>query len=80
MRKATAGGVICLAASLTFAATVLLAQSQPGKNAHITPLNLKTGLWQTTMTGKYSDKMFLRDRAEIHFDGYRRGSEGLRRG
>lgn len=62
MRKAIAVGVTCLAA-LGFAATVLLAQSQSRKpttdaakaaSAQLTPLNMKTGLWQTTMTGKYS--------------------------
>ena len=47
-----------------FAATALLAQSQSRKpttdvgcraaSAQLTPLNMKTGLWQTTMTGKYS--------------------------
>ena len=54
MREATAVGVICLAASLVFAATVLVAQSQPGKSEQITPLNMTTGLWQTTMTVKYT--------------------------
>jgi hypothetical protein len=64
MRNATAGWMICLAASFGLAATVLLAQSQSTKPApsasavaasnQITPLNMKTGLWQTTMTGKYT--------------------------
>ena len=54
MRKRMTVGVICLAASLVFASTVLLAQSQSGASAQITPLNMKTGLWQTTMTGKYT--------------------------
>lgn len=66
MRKAMAVGVVFLAACVVFAAT-LLAQSQ-SKNrvpdteaaqakalaAQITPLNMKTGLWQTTTTGKSS--------------------------
>jgi hypothetical protein len=43
MRKAIALGVIGLAASLAFAATEKLQ-----------PLNVKTGLWQTTMTAKYT--------------------------
>jgi hypothetical protein len=46
MRKGMTTGAICVA----FAAVVLLAQS----NEQITPLNMKTGGWQTTMTGKYS--------------------------
>ena len=41
MRKAIALGVICLAASLAFAATEVLQ-----------PLNVKTGLWETTQTVK----------------------------
>jgi uncharacterized protein DUF3617 len=62
MRKTTVGWMVCLAA-LGFAATVLLAQSQSRKpttdaakaaSAQLTPLNMKTGVWQTTMTGKYS--------------------------
>lgn len=60
MRKEIAVGVICLAA-LGFAATALLAQSRKpttdaakAASAQLTPLNMKTGLWQTTMTGKYS--------------------------
>lgn len=66
MRKATAVWTVCLAASFVFAATVLLAQTQSKRSAPnasathtdatainaITPLNMKTGLWQTTMTGK----------------------------
>lgn len=50
MRKAIAVGVIGLAACLAFAATVLLAQSQSKKPAseQLTPLKVKTGLWQTT--------------------------------
>lgn len=63
MRKATAGWMVCLAASFGLAATVLPAQSQskraPSASAvaasnQITPLNMKTGLWQTTTTGKYT--------------------------
>jgi hypothetical protein len=69
MGKATAAWTICLAVSFGFAGTVLLAQSQSKKSvpnasaihtdataieAQITPLNMKPGLWQTTMTGKYS--------------------------
>ncbi|HKV61827.1 MAG TPA: DUF3617 family protein [Candidatus Acidoferrum sp.] len=69
MKKAIGVAVICLAASVAFAATVLLAQSQsktPAQDAsathtnakvasvQITPLNAKTGLWQTTMNAKYS--------------------------
>jgi len=62
MRKTTVGWMVCLAA-LGFAATALLAQSQSGKpttdaakaaSAQLTPLSMKTGVWQTTMTGKYS--------------------------
>ena len=62
MRKTTVGWMVCLAA-LGFAATALLAQSQSGKpttdaakaaSAQLTPLNIKTGLWQETETGKYS--------------------------
>ncbi len=63
MRKATAGWMVCLAASFGLAATVLLAQSQPKKNVpnasatrsnvtqartQLKPLNVKTGLWQMT--------------------------------
>ena len=69
MRKATAGWAVCLAASFGLAGTVLLAQSQsktavPNASAthtdatairaQITPLNMKTGVWQTALTGKYS--------------------------
>jgi hypothetical protein len=67
MRKTTAVWTVGLAASFVFAATVLLAQqskrSAPNASATrtdatavpppLTPLNMKTGLWQTTMTGKY---------------------------
>jgi hypothetical protein len=56
MRKVTVVGVVGLAASLAFAATVLLAQSQSGKpaSAQLTPLNVKTGLWQDTVATKYT--------------------------
>ncbi|HEV2222457.1 MAG TPA: hypothetical protein VGR84_05590, partial [Candidatus Acidoferrales bacterium] len=62
MRKTTVGRMVCLAA-LGLAATALLAQSQSRKptteaakaaSAQLTPLNMKTGVWQSTMTGKYS--------------------------
>ncbi|HEV2315001.1 MAG TPA: DUF3617 family protein [Candidatus Acidoferrales bacterium] len=57
MRKAIAVAVIGLAASLGLAATVLLAQSgttAPATPVQLTPLNARTGLWQTTTTMKYS--------------------------
>lgn len=56
MRKAIAVGVICLAASLAVTATVIFAQTQSRKPASVqlTPLNEKTGLWQTTETLKYT--------------------------
>lgn len=63
MRKTTVGWMVCLAASFGLAATALLAQSQSGKpttdaakaaSAQLTPLNMKTGVWQTTMAGKYT--------------------------
>ena len=69
MRKAIGVMVICLAASLAFATTLLLAQSQSGKpaqdasathtkakvpSAPIAPPNVNTGLWQTTVTAKYT--------------------------
>lgn len=56
MKKAIAVALICSAASLAFAGTVLLAQAQSGKTADVqlTPLNVKTGLWQTTSTVKYT--------------------------
>lgn len=50
MRKGMAIGVIGWAAALVFPATALMAQS----NEQITPLAMKTGGWQTTMTGKYT--------------------------
>jgi hypothetical protein len=57
MKKATAVWTVGLAASFVLAATVLLAQTQSKRSAPsappLTPLNMKTGLWQTTMTGKY---------------------------
>jgi hypothetical protein len=67
MRKAMVAGMICLV-SVVLAAMVLLAQSQSTKPAtdasatntnakalaaQMTPLNMNTGLWQTTLTGKY---------------------------
>lgn len=48
MRKQST--TICLAVPMAFAACVLLAQS----GGQITPLNMKTGGWQTTMTAKYT--------------------------
>lgn len=45
---------ICLTVCLAFAGSVLLAQSRTGKSSQVKPLDMKTGLWQTTMTGKYS--------------------------
>ena len=68
MKKAKAGWTVCLAASIGLAASVLLAQSQSQKpapnvsatrpnvtalEAQNTPQTMQTGLWQTTMTGKY---------------------------
>ena len=62
MRKAIVVGVICLAASLAFAATVLVAQTQSTKSSQtpvtapnvkppgLIPLNVSTGLWQMTQT------------------------------
>lgn len=69
MSKATARWMVCLAASFGLAATVLLAQSQskrtvPNASAtrssvtpastQLTPLNAKTGLWQTTTKLNYT--------------------------
>ncbi len=48
MRKAIALGVIGLAASLALSATETL------KPLNAKPLNLETGLWQTTTTAKYT--------------------------
>jgi hypothetical protein len=49
-------GVIGLAASLAFAATALLAQSKSAKPpaVQLTPLKLRTGLWQTTTQINYT--------------------------
>lgn len=58
MMKASAGWTISMVV-LGIVASVLVARSQSERSAEnlrsdITPLNMKSGLWQTTMTGQYS--------------------------